>query len=67
MTFTSTAQVAEVLAHPFFTGEPPAVPWALVRRTLHFFLSHFQKEANDMVKVRRRPRSFFFGFEWRAV
>jgi hypothetical protein len=44
------------------------VPRALqVRRTLHFFLSHFQKEANDMVKVRRRPRSFFFEFEWRAA
>ena len=28
----------------------PAVPRALqVRRTLHFFLSHFQKETNDMV------------------
>ena len=27
------------------------MPWSLVRRTLHFFLSHFQKEANDMVKA----------------
>lgn len=53
---TKRPSMEQILAHPFFSAvvsssKAVAFTDALdIRVSLHFFLSHFQKEANDMVK-----------------